>query len=142
MPPPQGLPDSADKAEATRNVMQQLPPQNLAILKALFTFLREVAAKADVNRMTASNLAIVLGPNLLWSRDATANIEGEGLCSLVTRAFLLRGSASRPAHHPASPFPPQPWDTSTSFHNISSITTRPAFQNEPRKYRSLCQLYT
>lgn len=118
MPPSQGLLDSADKAEATLNVMQQLPPQNLAILKALFTFLCEVAAKADVNKMTASNLAIVLGPNLLWSRDATANIEGEGICCLVTRAFLLWGPVRRLAHHPASPFPPQPWDTSTSFHNI------------------------
>jgi hypothetical protein len=71
--------------------MQQLPPQNLAILKALFTFLREVAAKSDVNRMTASNLAIVFGPNLLWSRDATANIEGEGVCCLLVH-FLSMGA--------------------------------------------------
>jgi len=31
--------------------------------------LLQVVAQSDVNRMTAQNLAIVFGPNLLWSKN-------------------------------------------------------------------------
>lgn len=33
----------------------------------LMMFLSKVVEYSDVNKMTASNLAIVIGPNLLWS---------------------------------------------------------------------------
>ncbi len=31
-------------------------------------FLAKLALESDVNKMTASNIAIVLGPNLLWAK--------------------------------------------------------------------------
>jgi len=31
-------------------------------------FLQKLAEHSDVNKMSASNLAIVVGPNLLWSQ--------------------------------------------------------------------------
>lgn len=46
-------------------LLKSLPPENYRLLKYLFTFLREVEAKSAVNRMTATNLGIVIGPNIL-----------------------------------------------------------------------------
>ncbi|XP_028256192.1 rho GTPase-activating protein 1-like [Parambassis ranga] len=34
----------------------------------LITFLAQVSANSEVNKMTNSNLAVVFGPNLLWGR--------------------------------------------------------------------------
>jgi len=42
-------------------------------------FLQKVADQSDVNKMSASNLAIVVGPNLLWPADEQ---------TYVTRAVL------------------------------------------------------
>ena len=39
----------------------------------LFRFLNLVSKNSEFNRMTASNLSIVLAPNLLWNSEATLN---------------------------------------------------------------------
>ena len=43
-------------------------------------FLNLVSKNSEMNRMTASNLSIVLAPNLLWNSEATLN--GADTCSL------------------------------------------------------------
>jgi len=45
-------------------------------------FLQKLADRSDVNRMSASNLAIVIGPNLLWPEDEEAYV--------ILRAWLSR----------------------------------------------------
>lgn len=35
----------------------------------LIKFLAKLAQTSDINKMTPSNIAIVLGPNLLWARN-------------------------------------------------------------------------
>ena len=35
----------------------------------LVTFLGKVSEKSDVNKMSASNIAIVIAPNIIWSAD-------------------------------------------------------------------------
>ena len=40
-----------------------------ATLRYIVEYLGELAKEADVNKMHASNLALVLGPNFAWSRD-------------------------------------------------------------------------
>lgn len=58
---------------------QPLPPQihtyhPLALLlphRYLIKFLAKLAEHQEVNKMTPSNIAIVLGPNLLWPQQST-----------------------------------------------------------------------
>jgi len=48
-----------------------LPDINLATLRYLVTFLKQVAANRDCNLMDARNLAVCLAPNLLYSEHAS-----------------------------------------------------------------------
>jgi len=45
----------------------------LYIKICIFRFLNLVSKNSEFNRMTASNLSIVLAPNLLWNSEATLN---------------------------------------------------------------------
>ena len=49
-----------------------LPDANLATLRYLVTFLMRIAAMSEHNRMDASNLAVCLAPNLLYSQHTSA----------------------------------------------------------------------
>lgn len=49
-----------------------LPDTNLATLRYLVTFLMQVAANSNYNRMDSSNLAVCLAPNLIYSENASA----------------------------------------------------------------------
>ncbi|XP_063797525.1 SH3 domain-binding protein 1 isoform X1 [Pseudophryne corroboree] len=55
--------------EYYREVCQQLPPENYNNLRYVIKFLAMLAEHQEVNKMTPSNIAIVLGPNLLWARS-------------------------------------------------------------------------
>jgi hypothetical protein len=46
-----------------------MPALNLLILSRIIRMASLVAANSDTNKMTPSNLSIVLGPNLLWLPD-------------------------------------------------------------------------
>ncbi|XP_047427830.1 rho GTPase-activating protein 17b isoform X3 [Mugil cephalus] len=46
-----------------------LPKAHKANLRYLVKFLAKLAQDSDVNKMTPSNIAIVLGPNLLWAKN-------------------------------------------------------------------------
>ncbi|KFM71917.1 Rho GTPase-activating protein 68F, partial [Stegodyphus mimosarum] len=55
-------------------ILHRLPEDNYEILHYLFEFLVKVVDRSDLNKMTASNLAIVFGPNLLWARNKQASL--------------------------------------------------------------------
>ncbi|XP_048351539.1 rho GTPase-activating protein 17 isoform X3 [Sphaerodactylus townsendi] len=61
--------DQDKKLQDLWRICQQLPKQNLANFRYLIKFLARLAQHSDVNKMTPSNIAIVLGPNLLWSKN-------------------------------------------------------------------------
>ncbi|KAL6475078.1 hypothetical protein MHYP_G00161180 [Metynnis hypsauchen] len=67
------------KLEQLREVLKKLPPENYNNLRYLVQFLACLSEQQAVNRMTPSNIAIVLGPNLLWPRT-------EGEISLLDMA--------------------------------------------------------
>lgn len=46
--------------------MEQVPEPNLSFLNYLLCVLHHIARKAATNLMTAANLAVCLGPSLLW----------------------------------------------------------------------------
>jgi Rho GTPase-activating protein 1 len=55
-------------------MIKKLPDQNYAVLKYLVEFISLVVDRSDLNKMTASNLAVVFGPNLVWPRDKTISL--------------------------------------------------------------------
>ncbi|XP_072460054.1 rho GTPase-activating protein 17 isoform X4 [Notamacropus eugenii] len=60
--------DSDKKLQDLWSICQKLPKPNLANFRYLIKFLAKLAQTSDVNKMTPSNIAIVLGPNLLWAK--------------------------------------------------------------------------
>ncbi|XP_056893626.1 SH3 domain-binding protein 1 [Takifugu flavidus] len=63
-----GEKDLPEKLEQFRILLQKLPPENYNNLRYLVQFLSLLSEEQAVNKMTPSNIAIVLGPNLLWPR--------------------------------------------------------------------------
>nr|XP_056722324.1 rho GTPase-activating protein 17 [Euleptes europaea] len=61
--------DQDKKLQDLWRICQKLPKQNLANFRYLIKFLAKLAQYSDVNKMTPSNIAIVLGPNLLWAKN-------------------------------------------------------------------------
>ncbi|KAM9609687.1 T-cell activation Rho GTPase-activating protein-like isoform 2-T2 [Morphnus guianensis] len=54
-----------EKTEELKAVAEKLPAANLLLLKRLLALLQHIGHNASTSRMTTSNLAICLGPNLL-----------------------------------------------------------------------------
>lgn len=61
--------DQDKKLQDLWRTCQKLPPQNFVNFRYLIKFLAKLAQTSDINKMTPSNIAIVLGPNLLWARN-------------------------------------------------------------------------
>uniref|UniRef100_A0A671RFL1 Rho GTPase-activating protein 17 n=1 Tax=Sinocyclocheilus anshuiensis TaxID=1608454 RepID=A0A671RFL1_9TELE len=61
-------PDPDKRLQALWVTCDQLPKNNKANFRYLIKFLAKLAQESDVNKMTPSNIAIVLGPNLLWAK--------------------------------------------------------------------------
>ncbi|XP_053131650.1 rho GTPase-activating protein 17 isoform X2 [Hemicordylus capensis] len=61
--------DQDKKLQDLWRICQKLPKSNLANFRYLIKFLAKLAQYSDVNKMTPSNIAIVLGPNLLWAKS-------------------------------------------------------------------------
>ncbi|XP_053221221.1 rho GTPase-activating protein 17 isoform X4 [Podarcis raffonei] len=61
--------DQDKKLQDLWRICQKLPKHNLANFRYLIKFLAKLAQYSDVNKMTPSNIAIVLGPNLLWAKN-------------------------------------------------------------------------
>eukprot|EP00004_Rigifila_ramosa_P000035 TRINITY_DN1005_c0_g2_i2.p1 TRINITY_DN1005_c0_g2~~TRINITY_DN1005_c0_g2_i2.p1 ORF type:complete len:1171 (-),score=265.89 TRINITY_DN1005_c0_g2_i2:1914-5426(-) len=55
----------SEKIAKMRSLISAMPDQNRALLHELVNFLVRISRSASVNKMTASNLAIVFAPNLL-----------------------------------------------------------------------------
>ncbi|KAM5152319.1 rho GTPase-activating protein 17 isoform 2-T2 [Mantella aurantiaca] len=62
------IPDQNTKLQNLWVVCQQLPKPNFENFRYLVKFLAKLSHYSDVNKMTPSNIAIVLGPNLLWAK--------------------------------------------------------------------------
>ncbi|CAM9604343.1 unnamed protein product [Bubo scandiacus] len=54
-----------EKLAGLKEVASKLPKANLVLLKELLALLQNISSSAATSRMTASNLAICVGPNLL-----------------------------------------------------------------------------
>ncbi|KAF0022038.1 hypothetical protein F2P81_025709 [Scophthalmus maximus] len=79
---------SDNQATAMKTLVESLPEENYASLRYLITFLAQVSANSEVNKMTNSNLAVVFGPNLLWGRDNAMSLSAIGPINNFTRTLL------------------------------------------------------
>ncbi|XP_065273746.1 SH3 domain-binding protein 1 [Emys orbicularis] len=61
------------RLQSLQDTCSQLPQDNYNNLRYLIRFLAKLAEHQEVNKMTPSNIAIVLGPNLLWSQQSTGD---------------------------------------------------------------------
>ncbi|XP_062859229.1 rho GTPase-activating protein 17a isoform X1 [Trichomycterus rosablanca] len=60
--------DPDKRLQALWVTCDQLPKNNKANFRYLVKFLAKLAQDSEINKMTPSNIAIVLGPNLLWPK--------------------------------------------------------------------------
>lgn len=74
-------------------ILQKLPDDNYKLLKYILKFLCQIIDRKDLNKMTSSNLAIVFGPNLLWSKDKCASLASISAINYFTE-FLLENFKS------------------------------------------------
>ncbi|XP_046888199.1 rho GTPase-activating protein 44-like isoform X4 [Hypomesus transpacificus] len=63
------IPDQDKRLQALLTACEQLPMANSNNFKYLIKFLAKLNEYQDANKMTPGNIAIVLGPNLLWTHD-------------------------------------------------------------------------
>uniref|UniRef100_A0A8D0EXA5 SH3 domain-binding protein 1 n=1 Tax=Strix occidentalis caurina TaxID=311401 RepID=A0A8D0EXA5_STROC len=67
------LKDVDSRVQSLRDTCSHLPQESYNNLRYLIKFLAKLAEHQEVNKMTPSNIAIVLGPNLLWSQQSTGD---------------------------------------------------------------------
>lgn len=83
-----------------QNLLKTVPEVNMKVMKLLFDLVSKIVAASDVNLMTAKNMAIVLGPNLLKNPAANnpfAVIQDMALvnsivCKIIDNIDALFGS--------------------------------------------------
>uniref|UniRef100_H2MAZ9 Rho GTPase-activating protein 44 n=1 Tax=Oryzias latipes TaxID=8090 RepID=H2MAZ9_ORYLA len=61
--------DHEKRLQALYAACEKLPPANNNNFKYLIKFLSKLTEYQDLNKMTPGNIAIVLGPNLLWTHN-------------------------------------------------------------------------
>ncbi|XP_032852632.2 SH3 domain-binding protein 1 [Tyto alba] len=79
------LKDTDSRIQSLRDTCSRLPQESYNNLRYLIKFLAKLAEHQEVNKMTPSNIAIVLGPNLLWSQQSTGDpmqLDLASVCSI------------------------------------------------------------
>jgi len=61
----------------------------IVFIVALLLLCIEVAERSALNRMTADNLAIIFGPNLMWSKSR-ASLSSLGYVNSCTQLLITR----------------------------------------------------
>ncbi|KFR13270.1 SH3 domain-binding protein 1, partial [Opisthocomus hoazin] len=67
------LKDVDSRVQSLQDTCSRLPRESYNNLRYLIKFLAKLAEHQELNKMTPSNIAIVLGPNLLWAQQSTGD---------------------------------------------------------------------
>ncbi|NXH92083.1 RHG44 protein, partial [Edolisoma coerulescens] len=71
------IPEQEKRLQALWNACEKLPKANYNNIRYVIKFLAKLTEYQDLNKMTPSNVAIVLGPNLLWPQaEIEFNVTG------------------------------------------------------------------
>jgi len=82
-----------DRLSYVKQTLSRLPELNHAVLKYLAEFLSLVIDRSCLNKMTSSNLAVVFGPNLIWSADQSISLSSIGPINAFTDYLLSKQDA-------------------------------------------------
>ncbi|NXA52499.1 RHG17 protein, partial [Nothocercus julius] len=80
--------DQDKKLQELWKICNRLPKHYHANFRYLIKFLAKLAQNSDVNKMTPSNVAIVLGPNLLWAKNEGSLAEMAAATSVHVVAII------------------------------------------------------
>ncbi|XP_068574544.1 rho GTPase-activating protein 17b isoform X2 [Cebidichthys violaceus] len=80
--------DPDKRLQALWVTCDRLPKTHKANLRYLVKFLAKLAQDSEVNKMTPSNIAIVLGPNLLWTKTEGTLAEMAAATSIHVVAII------------------------------------------------------
>ncbi|KAL7838845.1 hypothetical protein AOLI_G00272490 [Acnodon oligacanthus] len=86
--------DQEDRCTSAKSVLAKLPQVNRSLLFYVFGMLHCIHTSAEVNQMTAANLALCIAPNMLW-RSSPCSAEQENQNNLEVAAlvrFLIESS--------------------------------------------------
>lgn len=108
-------------------VVDRLPKPNYDNFRYLIKFLSKLTEKSEVNKMTPGNIAIVIGPNLIWSEgDSGPNMMNTGILSLITELIVqhadwffpgdINFQCVTPQESNTPPFPKTPIETQAHDH--------------------------
>ncbi|XP_014662655.1 PREDICTED: rho GTPase-activating protein 8-like [Priapulus caudatus] len=75
------------KVAYVRELVNKLPMVNYQLLRFICEFLDKVIQRSEDNKMTAANLAIVFGPNLIWSQSQ-ASLSAMAPINALTRILF------------------------------------------------------
>ncbi|XP_055333348.1 rho GTPase-activating protein 8-like [Paramacrobiotus metropolitanus] len=80
---------AAGRADVVKLILNdQLPDDNYAVLRYIMEFLHQVSLRSETNHMTASNLAIVFGPNLIWPKDEQVSLASLAPINTFTQVLI------------------------------------------------------
>eukprot|EP01129_Flabellula_baltica_P009820 TRINITY_DN4084_c0_g1_i1.p1 TRINITY_DN4084_c0_g1~~TRINITY_DN4084_c0_g1_i1.p1 ORF type:complete len:602 (-),score=148.15 TRINITY_DN4084_c0_g1_i1:1274-3079(-) len=98
------------RIEKARSIIKKLPKENDVLLERLLNLCAKVEALCSINKMTSSNLAIVLAPNILYSEDLALDgldKEGAAIAWLIENyCEIYETSIDSIAQGPPSDIPP------------------------------------
>jgi len=83
--------DTQERFDAIWNLLQHenLPRDNYRNIQYLFRFLHEVTKYEDKNKMSASNLAIVITPNVIWDCEGVSDPMDISVSSSLSRVVEM-----------------------------------------------------
>ncbi|KAB0350777.1 hypothetical protein FD754_015634 [Muntiacus muntjak] len=80
--------ESSLRVTCCRQILQNLPEHNYAILSYLMGFLHEVSQESISNKMNSSNLACVFGLNLIWPSQGASSLGALVPLNLFTELLI------------------------------------------------------
>ncbi|XP_042300584.1 rho GTPase-activating protein 45-like [Sceloporus undulatus] len=72
-----------------RELLKELPPENLATMKFIVQHLRRIVEVEQENKMTSGNLGIIFGPTLMRPRPTEATISLSSLVDYPHQARII-----------------------------------------------------
>ncbi|KAF0314648.1 Rho GTPase-activating protein 44 [Amphibalanus amphitrite] len=122
--------DEGQRLQALWQVLHQLPETHYTNLRYLIKFLALLSKNKQVNKMSTQNIAIVMAPNLLWTRlEEGFNMTATGTHSLVVDSLIQHSDwffpeevdffITYPREEPAEVPPPAPAPDSPVLSNGS-----------------------
>ncbi|XP_070581128.1 rho GTPase-activating protein 44-like isoform X2 [Ptychodera flava] len=80
--------DTDTRLQALWTCVGKLPKPNFDNLKYLMKFLRKLLDHSNITKMTASNLALVIAPNVMWAKEDAISVMSTGTASVIVESMI------------------------------------------------------